>query len=340
MIRNVVAALVAAGSVLPGVAAAADYDRALVDAARAAFVDRMVAEHDFERAPLESTLADAVILDSVLEAISRPAERVVPWHEYRGIFLNDARIAAGVEFWRTHAALIDATAAERGVDEPVLLAILGVETLFGRRMGSYRVLDSLATLAFAYPPRAAFFGAELESFLLLARTEGEDFLDATGSYAGAMGAGQFIPSSYTAYAVDGNDDGRRDLWGEWSDVLASVANYLAVHGWSPGEPVAARATRAADWQGPEPDNGLDLDTTVGALRAQGYVFETSLPDSAPATVMAFETEAGGFEYWIGFNNFHVITRYNRSHKYALAVHQLGQAIRSAFERAATEQAAR
>jgi membrane-bound lytic murein transglycosylase B len=160
---------------------------------------------------------------------------------------------------------------------------------------------------------------------------------ATGSYAGAMGAGQFIPSSYTAYAVDGNADGRRDLWNDWSDVLASIANYLAVHGWNAGEPVTVRATRPADWRGPEPDNRLGLDTTVGALRELGYEFETSQPGSAPATVMALENGEGSFEYWIGFNNFHVITRYNRSHKYAHAVHQLGQAIRSAYEASRSEQ---
>ncbi len=331
MIRNVVITLAFAAAVgAPHSANAYEYDPAEVEAARAAFVERMVAEHDFDRERLEALLAEAAILDNVLEAIARPAERVVPWHEYREIFLGEARIAAGVEFWREHAGLVAATAEAHGVDESILLAILGVETLFGQRMGSYRVLDSLATLAFAYPPRAAFFGSELESFLLLARAEGEAFLEARGSYAGAMGAGQFIPSSYTAYAVDGDGDGRRDLWNNWPDVLASIANYLAVHGWRAGEPVTARATRAAGFSGPEPDNGLGLDSTVGRLRALGYEFSTSLPDSAPATVFAFESGPESTEYWIAFNNFYVITRYNRSHKYALAAYQLGEAIRSAY----------
>lgn len=341
MRRNLVAAVLAlaAAALSPRIAAAVDYDPAEVDAARSTFVDRMVEEHDFERDFLESVLGEAVILDNVLEAISSPAERVVPWHEYREIFLNDARIEAGVEFWRGHAQLIEATAEEHGVDAPILLAILGVETMFGERMGSYRVLDSLSTLAFAYPPRASFFRSELESFLLLARDEGEQFLEATGSYAGAMGAGQFIPSSFTAYAVDANGDGRRDLWDDWADVLGSVANYLAVHGWRAGEPVAARAVRPDDARGPMPDNGLGLDTTVGALRALGYEFETGLSDSAPAMVMALESGRDTPEYWVGFNNFHVITRYNRSVKYALAAYQLAEAISSAYERARPEEAA-
>lgn len=337
MTRTIVAAVVLTAA-LPHAAGAVDYDPAEVAARRSEFVDRMVEEHDFEREALEPLLGEAKILDSVLEAISRPAERVVPWHEYRGIFLNDARIAAGADFRAEHAELVAATAEAHGVDERILLAILGVETLFGQRMGSYRVLDSLATLAFAYPPRAAFFRSELESFLLLARAEGDSFLDATGSYAGAMGAGQFIPTSYTAYAVDGDADGRRDLWGNWHDVLASVANYLAVHGWRAGEPVAVRATRPEDWQGPEPDNRLELDSTVGALRELGYEFTTPLADSAPAAVFALEAGESAREYWIGFNNFHVITRYNRSHKYALAVHELGDAIGAAYA-ASTEQVA-
>lgn len=341
MIRNVAALtlVILLAAALPGTAAAAEYDTAAVEAARARFVERMATEHGFDRVPLEAMLEDASILDSVLEAISRPAERVVPWHEYREIFLNDARIAAGVDFWRTHVDLIAEMSDEHGVDEAMLLAILGVETLFGQRMGSYRVLDSLSTLAFAYPPRSAFFTSELEAFLLLSREEGEQFLEATGSYAGAMGAGQFIPSSYTAYAVDGDGDGRRDLWGNWPDVLASVANYLAVHGWRAGEPVAVRAARRDDFQGPEPDNRLGLDSTVGALREQGYEFATSLPDSAPATVMAFESGRESPEYWIGFRNFEVITRYNRSTKYALAAYQLGEAIRSAHESSLTAEPA-
>ncbi|HEX6998301.1 MAG TPA: lytic murein transglycosylase B [Gammaproteobacteria bacterium] len=309
-------------------------NQAVFEANRAQFVERMVADHGFDRDELAAVLATATLNDDVLEAISRPVERVVPWFEYRKIFLNEQRIDAGVAFWRDRAAAIERAAERYDVAPEIIVAIVGVETFFGRRMGSYRVLDSLATLAFAYPPRARFFAGELEELLLLAREEGPHVLDAKSSYAGAMGAGQFIPSSYRAYAVDGDGDGRRDLWTDWDDALASVANYFHAHGWKPGEPVVDRATRPADWSGPEPDgNGLELDSTVGDLAALGYEFDSSLPATAPATLIALEGEGDTREYWVGYHNYRVITRYNRSAKYALAAHQLGQAIREAYEAA-------
>ena len=212
----------------------------------------------------------------------------------------------------------------------MIVAIIGIETYFGTRMGRYRVLDALATLAFAYPPRSAFFTSELESFLLLTREERVDATAALGSYAGAMGAGQFIPSSYRAYAVDGDADGKRDLWTNWNDVLGSVANYFAKHGWRAGEPVIDPATRGNGFAGPEPRNNLDLDGTVGSVTKLGYVFETTLPAEAPAAAYSFEAAGGGSEYWVGYHNFYVVTRYNRSTKYALAAHQLSQAIRSRY----------
>jgi membrane-bound lytic murein transglycosylase B len=212
----------------------------------------------------------------------------------------------------------------------MILSIIGIETFFGTRMGRYRVLDALATLAFAYPPRSAFFASELESFLLLAREEEVDVNAALGCYAGAMGAGQFIPSSYRAYAVDGDADGKRDLWSNWNDVFGSVANYFARHGWRADEPVVDPATRPENWTGPEPRNTLDLDDTVGALADLGYVFTTVLPSEAPAAAYSFEAPEGGFEYWIGYHNFRVVTRYNRSTKYALVAHQLSQALRSRY----------
>jgi membrane-bound lytic murein transglycosylase B len=306
---------------------AVDEDR--VAAAREGLIERMVVDHGFDRDSLTAVLEGATIEQSVLRAISRPVERVVPWYEYRGIFLNEARIQAGAAFWREHADLVREVSDRHGVDPEVILAIVGIESLFGQRMGSYRVLDSLSTLAFAYPPRASFFSGELESFLLMSREEGPQVLDALGSYAGAMGAGQFIPSSYRAYAVDGDGDGFRDLWANWSDILASVANYLDEHGWQPGEPVAVAAERAVP--GPAPANGLDLDETVGSLRAAGYHFDSALDASAPAMVMGLEADDDATEYWVGFRNFRVITRYNRSVKYALAAHQLSEAIRAAYD---------
>jgi membrane-bound lytic murein transglycosylase B len=310
-------------------------DAAAVAAAKAAFVDKMVRQHDFDRAELTALLDQAQITQSVIDTMSKPAERVVPWFQYRRIFLTEERIATGVRFWTDHATDIEFVAQRYGVAPEIVVAIVGVETYFGTRMGRYRVLDALATLAFAYPPRAAFFASELEQFLLLVR---EDHLDATaalGSYAGAMGAGQFIPSSYRAYAVDANDDGKRDLWNDWDDALGSVANYFKMHGWQTGQPVVEQVTRGEHFKGPDPRNSMDLKDTVGSLRHQGYVFASELADDTPAAAYALEADGGGSEYWVGYNNFRVITRYNRSPKYALAAYELSQAIRTRYEAGTT-----
>ena len=304
---------------------------AAIAAAKAAFVDKMVKQHDFDRAELTALIDQAQITQSVVDTMSKPAERVVPWFQYRKIFLTEERIAAGAQFWTEHAKDIESVAQRYGVAPEMIVAIVGVETYFGTRMGKYRVLDALATLAFAYPPRAAFFSSELEQFVLLAREEHLDATAALGSYAGAMGAGQFIPSSFRRYAVDADEDGKRDLWNDWDDALGSVANYFKMSGWQTGKPVVELASRSPKFQGPEPRNSMDLNDTVGSLRHQGYVFATDLPLDAPAAPFALEADGGGFEYWVGFNNFHVITRYNRSPKYALAAHELGQAIRTRYE---------
>jgi len=305
-------------------------DKANVAKARTTFVDKMVTEHGFDRDALNTMLRSATIDQSILDAIAKPAERVVPWYEYRNIFVTEARIAAGTRFWTEHAGTIQSISERYGVAPEMLVAIIGVETYFGQRTGKYRVLDSLATLAFAYPPRAKFFGGELEQFLLLTREEGIDPKTPMGSYAGAMGAGQFIPSSFRTYAVDADGDGKRDIWNNWADVLGSIANYFKKSGWKTGEPVADPATRSAAWNGPEPSNALELAETVGSLEKQGYVFSTSEPTDAPAAAFALEASASSSEFWIGYHNFRVITRYNRSPKYALAAHQLGQAIRSSY----------
>ncbi len=304
--------------------------------AQADFIERMVTTHGFERDALETLFAEVEINDRVLEAISRPAERVLAWHEYQDIFLTEARIASGVDFWTEHASRIDAASQRYGVSQHMLVAILGIETWFGTRMGSYRVLESLSTLAFAYPRRSRFFSNELEAFLLLARDEAFDPLEVLGSYAGAMGAGQFIPTSFRAYAVDGDADGTRDLWENWEDVLASVANYFKAHGWRADEPVVARAMLASGAAAPAPANSMDLNDTIASLRQHGYEFATTFPDSTPATVLGLEGR-DGTEYWVGFHNFRVITRYNRSVMYALVAQQLGEAIAEARERAAATQ---
>jgi membrane-bound lytic murein transglycosylase B len=304
-------------------------DSGAVEDARARLVERMVSEHGFERASVAAILDSAAINQDVLRAISRPAERVVPWYDYRGIFLTPARIEAGVEFWAGHADIVEGAASASGVDPEMLVAIIGIESLFGRRMGSYRVLDALSTLAFAYPPRASFFTSELEAFLVMSAEEGDHVLDALGSYAGAMGAGQFIPTSYRAYAVDGDGDGLRDLWDNWHDILASVANYFSEHGWRSGGPVAVPAEFAGA-DAPSPSRGLELDRTVGGLIDAGFAPSAALPRDERAMLVALEESADATEYWIGLHNFRVITRYNRSEKYALAAFQLAEAIREAY----------
>jgi membrane-bound lytic murein transglycosylase B len=288
-----------------------------------AFIETMVHDHGSDRVQLTALLEGAQTVPSILSAISRPAERVVPWHEYRAQFLNTRRISQGNEFWNAHAARLQPL--DSGLAATVA-GIVGVETSYGRSAGRFRVLDALATLGFDYPPRGEFFRGELRHFLLLAREESIDPNNALGSYAGAMGIPQFIPSSYRQFAVDADGDGNRDLWSNWHDVIYSVANYLKVHGWRDGEAVVAEAKLA------NPDLSrfelgvLALNETVQSLRNKGVRFETQMPPDAPAMLAVLRGKSGP-EYRVAFNNFYVITRYNRSTLYALAVHELGQAVR-------------
>lgn len=308
-------------------AAAIDVERADVQA----FIAEMNEQHGYDVAALTSALEAAETKQSILDAISRPAEKTLTWHEYRNIFLTDERIEAGAKFWREHETDLQHIAEQTGVSEEILVGIIGVETYFGRITGSYRVLDALATLAFDYPPRSKFFRSELMQFLLLVREEELDAQEPTGSYAGAMGRPQFMPSSFRAYAVDASDDGRRDIWSNWRDVMGSVANYFVEHGWQPGNEIAAQATLAANWQGPAPKNTLKPKETVASLSGQGVVFTTDMPADHTSQLLTLEG-ADGLERWVGFHNFFVITRYNRSVMYALAVHQLGQEISAAVAR--------
>jgi membrane-bound lytic murein transglycosylase B len=328
-VRLAIIALVSGAVTAPVLAQDYPFDPSDVAARRAAFISRMVEKHGFESGALTGILGGAEIQQTVLNSISRPAERVVPWYEYRGIFLNDERIDSGARFWIEHEALIGAMADRYGLEPEMMLAIVGIESRFGERMGTYRVVDSLSTLAFAYPPRADFFAGELESFLLIYAEEGDSVLDATGSYAGAMGAGQFIPSSYRAYAIDADADGHRDLWGNWNDILASVANYFVRNGWRGGEPIVFAATQG-DGPSVAPNNRLELDTTVGALRDSGYEFTAPVDAQTPAMLVAVEGDAANTAYWVGLHNFRVITRYNRSVKYALAAFELSRAIRQRY----------
>jgi len=288
------------------------------------FIADVAARHDLDADALADLLGQAESRKPILEAISRPAERVIPWHEYRDRFMTEQRILKGADFWQAHAERLDATKLQ-GVPPAVVVGILGVETMFGEITGRFRVIDALATLAFDYPPRSRYFRGELEQFLLLAREEHVEPLSAQGSYAGAMGAPQFMPTSYRAYSVDGDGDGRRDLWGSWDDVIASVANYLARHGWRAGEPIVVRASLADDAVAKFDTSKLELNETVGSLRAKGVEFQTDLPTTAPAMLVVGDGKDGP-EYRVGFTNFYAITRYNRSTMYAMVVHDLGQAV--------------
>jgi len=291
------------------------------------FIDSMVEEHDFDREELRDILGAAEVKDSILEAIARPAEKTLSWAEYREHFLTRERIDAGAAFWVENKDTLESISIDTGVPVEILVGIIGVETYYGRITGSYRVLDALATLAFSYPPRSKFFRRELQEYLLLVREEGMQAADATGSYAGAMGRPQFMPSSYRAYAVDSTGDGKRDIWDDWTDVAGSIANYFLKHGWKPGEEVTAQASLGGTWQGatPEPANTLKASETIASLSRQGVMFVTDLHADSKSELLTFEGDDGA-EHWVGFHNFFVITRYNRSVMYALAVHQLGQEV--------------
>lgn len=276
-------------------------------------------------------LGEARRRDSILKAMMRPAESK-PWYQYRPIFVNPARIDGGVAYWKNHARLLAQVRDRFGVDIPYIVAIIGVETRYGQHTGRYRVLDVLATLAFDYPPRAPFFRQELGEFLALVHEEAIDPLQVKGSYAGAMGHGQFMPSSYRRYAVDFDGDGVRNLWDSDPDILASVANYLRRHGWQAGGPVAVRArVQGKRWQAVL-EAGMKPHLPLAELTGLGVTPERTdtISGKELAALIRLQGKEGP-EYWVVFNNFHVITRYNRSPRYAMAVHQLAQAIREAYE---------
>jgi membrane-bound lytic murein transglycosylase B len=289
------------------------------------FIAELKANDGFEAQYLNTVFAGVESKQSIIDAMTRPAEKVKPWSEYQAIFLTPQRIGSGIDFFREHATELRQIALKTGVPPEIIAAIIGVETFYGTRTGSYRAVDALATLAFDYPPRSTFFRGELRQLFLLARDEQLDISQLTGSYAGALGPPQFIPSSYRNFAVDGNGDGRRNLLSDWDDIFASVANYFVVHDWQPAQPVAVRAQLKADTTRGDTANELVMRDTVESLRRQGVEFTTDLPAKAPALLI---TLAGteGTEYWVGFQNFYTITRYNRSPMYALAVFQLSEAI--------------
>ncbi len=292
-----------------------------------AFIEEQVKAADFDPEELLAVFSKAEKQQSIIDAISSPAE-AKPWYQYRKIFLTESRTQGGAEFWTEHADTLERAARDFGVSPEIIVAIIGVETFYGRRTGSYQVLNALATLGFDYPPRARFFRKELAQYLLLARDEEWDMMKPKGSYAGAMGMGQFIPSSYRAYAVDFSGDGKRDLWNS-VDAIGSVANYFKRHGWKQGEGVAVPAI-ATNQSVERLKTDLKPAYEMKKLQSHG-LRPSSQPDSqGPYSLVALELE-NGMEYWIGQKNFYVITRYNHSPLYAMAVYQLSREIKQRYQ---------
>ena len=290
------------------------------------FIARVAKQDSFSKRTLRELLAAAQSQPAIIEAMDKRAEKTKPWFEYRAIFLTDKRIQDGADFWIAHREELLQASGTSGVAPEYIVAILGVETSYGRLTGRYRVLDALATLAFDYPARAKFFQEELEAFLLLTREAKVNPLTASGSYAGAMGAPQFMPSNYRRYAVDAAKDGRIDLWSNWLDIFASVGNYFHEHGWISGEPVLSEAALEAGAAASLDGRNLAQGETVGSLQGKGVHFDTTVAATAPALLIAAD-EPDAVHWRVGYHNFYVITRYNHSMLYAMAVYELAQMVR-------------
>lgn len=288
------------------------------------FISDMVAQYGFSRAHLTRIFAQARYSQAVINAITRPAESL-PWHRYQSLFLTKQRIIAGAQFLNQHWSTLQQAQQIYGVPPAVLTAIIGVETNYGDNKGHYRVIDALTTLGFDYPPRQSFFRKELKEYLLLSREQKFDPATVTGSYAGAMGAPQFISSSYRAYAVDFNHDGKSDLWHSWPDIIGSIANYFAKNGWRPRSDIALRATLQTDSTAPAHPS---TDTTTAAsLRHAGYSFNSDISSDAKVSLVPLDHVDGSTHYWVALHNFRVIMRYNHSPLYAMAVYKLSAAIK-------------
>ena len=293
---------------------------------QAKFITNMVARHQFDKSYLEGVLSRAKVRKSIIKAMTpRPTGKARPWYQYRQIFIQDKRIQDGVTFWRNNAATLQRAEATYGVPPQIITAIIGVETLYGQNQGNFRVIDALVTLSFHYLRRADFFQEELEHYLLLTREEGFDPLQLQGSYAGAMGIGQFMPSSFRRYAVDFDGNGQRDIWNNYADAIGSVANYFHHFGWQPGQPIV----KATQINPSALEVLLELafkpQYTLTQLQQFGLKYYGDESANTLGLFIDLETEQGP-AYWLGFNNYYVITRYNHSKHYAMAVYQLAQEI--------------
>jgi len=291
------------------------------------FIDMMVSKHGFNRQQLQEVLSQAKRLDSVLRLMDQQAPTTLPpsgpngaWLRYRDKFITPGNVQNGVAFWNQYQDALNRAFMVYGVPPEIIVGIIGVETRWGRVMGKTRILDALATLSFAYPRRAEYFSGELETFLLMSRDEGDDPLELKGSFAGAMGYGQFMPSSYKQYAVDFNGDGHINLW-DPVDAIGSVANYFKAHGWEKGEPVAIQANGEA----PGLANGFKTQYSPAQLAAAGLTPQQPLGNHQQVSLLRLDIGTR-YQYWYGLPNFYTITRYNHSTHYAMAVWQLGLAV--------------
>lgn len=288
------------------------------------FIAEMVVRHGMDAAWLREVFTHAERNERALELIQKPAEKRLQWDGYRRIFLTAERINAGVEFWRANENVLERAQFRYGVPASIIVAIIGVETFYGRISGGFPAISALTTLAFDYPRRARFFRSELEQFLLLIQENKFDYRTLEGSYAGAFGMPQFISSSYRHYAVDFDGDGERNLWNSVDDVVGSVANYFRRHGWNNGQVVAQQvpykeSAKGLITDGPKPIHSLEK------MRAGGIYPKRKGSGKYTLLKLQAENEA---EYWIAHHNFYVITRYNHSNLYGMAVHQLSQEIKS------------
>lgn len=299
------------------------------------FVAEMADKHGFDRAELQEVFGDTRFRPRIVELMNKQTKRK-PWEDYRALFINSEKITGGRRFWRSNHAPLALASERYGVPAEIIVAVIGVETHYGRQTGRFKVLEALTTLAFDYPKRAPLFRRELEHYLLLAREESMSIETPLGSYAGAMGIAQFMPGSYRRYAVDFDGDGKRDLFGNATDAIGSVANYLTAHGWQRNEPVAAPAILEGP-QAEPPFEASKLSTrySLAELKRRGVTAPGAFPSTKRAIPLTLEN-SNGPEYWLGFDNFYVITRYNHSTYYAMAVYQLSQELRKDQEQAADE----
>jgi membrane-bound lytic murein transglycosylase B len=294
------------------------------------FINEMEQKHGFDADELTQLFAEVKVKNSILKAISRPAEKSKPWHAYRKIFIQEKRISGGVLFWQQHVKALQKAEQQYGIPAEIIIAILGVETRYGGNVGGYRVVDALSTLAFRYPPRSPFFRSELEHFLLLTREENMSILDPVGSYAGAMGLGQFMPSSYREYSIDFDNDSKRDIWTNPDDAIGSIANYLKRHGWIVGESIAHRTNLSAEVPIALVEKGYKPTLSREELAVAGVALE-NLPSGSDKIALISLTQEESEEYWLARQNFYSITRYNHSRMYAMTVKQLAELIRQRYE---------